>query len=74
MKRYDLDGFGDRLRRLRRARGFSQQGLATLSGLGRGAIYHYEAGDSFPSLEAFVSLASGLDVTAETLLGNYPKP
>lgn len=66
---YDLDTLGSRLRRIRCGQGLSQQALADLSGLKRGAIAHYESGKNCPSLPALVALAKALHRSADELLG-----
>jgi len=48
---------GDRVRQLRKQRKWSQEQLATESGLSPGVISHYECGVRKPSLTSVVKLA-----------------
>src|SRR5271155_3918303 len=69
------DGNGARLRLARRARGFSQQQLATMAGVSRQAVSAVESGQSDPSLRAALGLARALGVTVEEVFGSFsPAP
>lgn len=61
--------FGARLRLARERRKLNQQELAERTGLHRDMISHLEGGKRNPSVKTLKLLASGLDVTADFLLG-----
>ncbi len=63
------DGLGTRLRRARRACGFSQQQVASRAGISRQAISAIETGVSDPSLRVAFTLAQALDMTVGDLFG-----
>ena len=63
------DGLGTRLRRARRACGFSQQQVASRAGISRQAISAIETGVSDPSLRVAFTLAQALDTTVGDLFG-----
>lgn len=63
--------FGQALRRLRNARGFSQERLAELTGLSTNYIGEMERGLKAPGLPVIVSLASALDVSVQELLADF---
>lgn len=64
----DYQGIGVRVRRLRRARGLTQQALAELSGQEPSNISHIERGATKLSLPTLVNLANALGVTVDQLL------
>ena len=59
--------FGDRIRELRKARGFSQEAFADECGLARTYMSRIETGGSNASLDAIEKLAQALEVTVEEL-------
>ena len=59
---------GERLKQLRRERGWSQADLAAKLGADAGQISRYENGHMTPSAEAVAKLAEVLDVSADYLL------
>lgn len=59
---------GERLKQLRRDRGWSQADLATKVGADAGQISRYENGHMTPSAEAVAKLAEILDVSCDYLL------
>lgn len=62
--------FGERLRRLREAKKLTQDRLAELSGVGRGAIAMLETGKSGqPDSDNLMALAAALEVPPAELLG-----
>ena len=63
------DGPGTRLRRARRACGFSQQQVASRAGISRQAISAIETGVSDPSLRVAFTLAQALEMTVGDLFG-----
>lgn len=46
-----VDGFGARLRKLRKEHGLSQEGLATLARVTQQTVHQYEKGATLPSVE-----------------------
>jgi len=60
--------FGDNLKRARRRGGFSQEEVASASGLHRTAIGKLERGVGLPRLDTIIKLASTLDTTPAALL------
>lgn len=67
------DKFGDRLKRLRQARGMTQVALAGATGCTATFVRQIEAGRKRPSLKTLKALAGALSVTeAELLEGRVP--
>ena len=62
--------FKERLKELRKQRGYSQVALADQLGLSKSTIGAYETGDITPSLEALNLLADFFNVDIDYLLGN----
>ena len=59
---------GARIRRLRKARGMSQQDLADKARLTRVFITRLEAGQQDPSLSTINAIAQALDISAAELM------
>ena len=68
----DLTTFGQRLRHLRRARGFTLAELGTRVGRAPSALSQLENGRREPKLSLIESLATALSVPAEELLRHQP--
>lgn len=64
-----LDGFGGRLKHLRKSSGFSQEDLGKAVGVSRSAIRNWEIGSTSPSLQDIVMLSIYFQVTTDYLLG-----
>lgn len=64
----DYIAIGARIRRLRKARGLTQQALAELADQDPSNISHIERGATKLSLQSIVSIANALEVTADDLL------
>jgi transcriptional regulator with XRE-family HTH domain len=62
--------FGDRVRRLRKAKGVTQMELAELLGVGRSYLSQIERGKRDPGLRLVKSIADGLKTTLSDLLQN----
>ncbi len=62
--------FGERLRQLRIANGFKQEGLAAHLHIHRSTYTKYENGDSMPNQEILLRLAALFQVSLDYLLGN----
>jgi len=62
---------GERIRRLRQARGWSQYALAVRAGLVEGAVRHLESGrNRDPKLSTLRALASAFGLTLAALLAD----
>lgn len=71
-KKQDSGGqetLGERLRRLRKARGFTQTELAQAIGSSQRMITYYERHDGIPAAPVLLKLAETLGATPEELLG-----
>ena len=60
---------GERIRALRKERGYNQEQLAELANLNRVTVAKYEAGRVEPGADALGRLADALEVTTDELLG-----
>jgi transcriptional regulator with XRE-family HTH domain len=60
--------FPDRLARLRKQKGLTQQALAKFIGCSPAQLHRYEAGTSQPPLDILRKLATALQVSGDTLL------
>lgn len=60
--------FGRILRKRRRAKGLSQEELASVAGVHRTFVSMLERGVRTPSLDVVLKLANGLDTTATSLV------
>ena len=60
---------GERLRQLRREKGWSQEQLSRLANVPLGSLNRYERNVFEPSLSRLRSLAKALDVDLDTLAG-----
>jgi transcriptional regulator with XRE-family HTH domain len=60
--------FPDRLARLRKQRGLTQEALADLINITKTQVYRYESGSSQPTLEVIKRLAIALSVTTDQLI------
>lgn len=69
-----MDGFGDRLRKLRKDRDITQGQLAEVIGVVPSAVGKYERiPQSYPSVEALIKIADYFDVSIDYLLrGTQP--
>jgi putative transcriptional regulator len=65
----DAEGFGQRLRVLRKSRSWTQAHLAELLGVERAVIGNYELGLHYPAIPLLVKLARSLEVSTDRLLG-----
>lgn len=61
--------FGALIRRMRKERGFTVEGLARASGLSLGYVATIEKGDRHPSLSSLKALAHGMGMSVWALLG-----
>ena len=61
--------FGDRLKKIRQQRGFTQEQLADKSHIARAMVARYETNRQQPTLEVVVKIADSLDISVDYLLG-----
>ena len=66
--------FGNRVRALRLARGFTQEDLAERSGFFRTYLSRIETGEANPTLTMMFALAGSLNVEITDLFGECPLP
>ena len=67
---YDI---GQRIRRVRRAKGLSQEALAEKIGISTTHMSHIETANTKLSLPVFISIAETLEVSTESLLYDAPR-
>ena len=60
---------GTRIKQLRKAKGLTQEQLASLINVTKVSICCYEKGNRTPNLETFMDLVNVLDTTPNYLLG-----
>jgi len=60
---------GERLRHLRREQGLSQEELATIIGVYKSAVSHYETNKDSPSDKIKIAIAKYFNVSMDYLLG-----
>ena len=58
---------GERLKKLRKARGLTQDMLADRSGISSAHLSHYECNRQVPTLENFIKLKIGMGVTWDSM-------
>lgn len=68
MRTLDYYKIGQKIRKLRRAHGFSQEELAERIGISTTHMSHIETGNTKLSLPVFVDIASALEVRTDDLL------
>jgi transcriptional regulator with XRE-family HTH domain len=68
------DAFAGNLRRLRRAKGISQEDLAYEAGINRSYMSRLEKGASYPGLEIIAKLATVLECDPAELLRVSGRP
>lgn len=71
-KPFTIRDFGRNLRRLRKARGYSQEGFALASGIDRSYVGGVERGDRNPSLKMILEIAAALDADPRELFDLAP--
>lgn len=64
--------FGQRLRTIRQARGYSQAALGGRAGLHQQAVQNLERGRNEPTLSTLQKLSEGLNVSVADLTGQKP--
>ena len=71
----DVDYYeiGQRIRRIRKSRGLSQEQLAELVGISTTHMSHIETANTKLSLPVFIQIAEVLEVQTDTLLYDQPR-
>ncbi len=64
----DQRAIGEQIRKMRKAKGLTQDQLAEKSGVGVTHISHIETGKSVPSLEMIIKLVNAFECSADELL------
>lgn len=64
----DYYAIGQKIRKIRKARGLSQEGLAEKVGISTTHMSHIETGNTKMSLPTFVEIASALEVRTDEIL------
>ncbi|MGI4742595.1 MAG: helix-turn-helix domain-containing protein [Janthinobacterium lividum] len=67
-----LHAFGQHLRRLREARGWSQQALADVADVSKPTVYRIETARYSVTLDVLVSLAQALEIPLAELVSFAP--
>ena len=74
-KAYIADGVGDRIRRLRRERGWTQTQLAERVGCSKRSVVYYEREGKYPPAPILAAMAGAFNIEIETLMGpEEPRP
>ena len=63
-----IQAFGQHLRQLREARGWSQQALADAADITKKTVYRVETAQTAPTLDILVCLAEGLEIPLPELV------
>jgi transcriptional regulator with XRE-family HTH domain len=72
MKDRELEGFGERLATLRKARGLTQEQLGEIVGLSQRMVAYYESQGGQPPGAILPDLARALGVSTDQILGVEP--
>ena len=72
--RLDKKAIGDRIRKLRKLKDWTQEQLGQKANLNSNVIRSYEVGKAFPKVEGLHSLANALEVPIEWLLTGTGAP
>jgi transcriptional regulator with XRE-family HTH domain len=68
----DTDSFGERLKQIRKLRGYSQGTLAKKINVTPRVISYYERESKYPPAKLLSDLSSALEISIEELLGSEP--
>ena len=74
MRQLDYNRIGQRIRQVRKAKGWSQGTLAQKCGISMSFMGHIERGTRIMSLDTFANICETLDVRADELLRGIPQP
>ena len=64
----DYKDIGQRIKTKRIEKGFTQEQLSEMVGVGPSHMSHIESGSTVPSFEVFISIINALDCSADELL------
>ena len=64
----DYKDIGQRIKAKRIEKGFTQEQLSEMVGIGPSHMSHIESGNTVPSFEVFISIINALDCSADELL------
>lgn len=64
----DYADIGQRIKRKRVEKGYTQETLSEMIGVGASHMSHIESGKTVPSMEVFINLCNTLDCPADELL------
>lgn len=73
MQELEYEKIGARIRRIRETKGWSQKKLAEKCGVSLNFIGYMERGTRHMSLDTFARLCKVLEISADTLLWDYPR-
>lgn len=62
--------FGEKMKKARLKRGYTQEYMAEKLGVNKGTVSHYEKGKTFPNEEKLVRVSKVLNVSFDYLLGD----
>lgn len=65
--------FGQKLKKLREAKGLSQEGLAAELNVSRQAVYKWEADKGYPDIENLINISDFFEVTIDELIRHDKK-
>ena len=74
MNKLDYRKMGNRIRQVRKAKGWSQAELAKKCGISMSFLGHIERGSRIMSIETFVNICTVLDTGADELLWGVANP
>lgn len=74
MRELDYTKMGERIRQVRKVKGWSQDELAKKCGISMSFLGHIERGTRIMSLETFTSICIALDTNADELLWGVAQP
>ncbi|MDT8716818.1 helix-turn-helix transcriptional regulator [Clostridium sp. 19966] len=65
--------FQEKLQKLRKDKGFSQEDLAEKLGVSRQAVAKWESGQSYPEIDKIISISKLFNITIDNLLKDFQK-
>ncbi len=74
MRELDYKRIGQRIRQIRKVKGWSQGALAEKCGISMSFMGHIERGTRIMSLDTFVTICEALATRADELLWGVPQP
>ncbi len=74
MRKLNYTKIGQRIRQVRKARGWTQGTLAGKCGISMSFMGHIERGSRIMSIDTFAAVCESLDIKADELLWGIPEP